>query len=240
MTTISISIPTRARASYLDVALASIRPQADEHGAEVLVLDDGAPDEATRAGAARHGARYVARSWPAGLNGARNAAIDLTSTDLLVFVDDDVAVHDGWLAALLNVAARLPDDVGVLGGPIHVRFEGRAPRLCGREGPPITFLDLGPDDLDTTVVWGANMALRRSAIERVGRFDERLMNGGDEEEWQARWRAAGGRVRYVAGAAVDHRRVGDDARVSALARAAYHRGRAARRFDVHRGSAPPL
>jgi hypothetical protein len=84
------------------------------------------------------------------------------------------------------------------------------------------------------------MALRRSAIERVGRFDESLGGAGDEEEWQRRLRAAGGSIRYVAAAGVDHRRTGPDARVRALSRAAYHRGRAARRWDERRGTPPGL
>jgi hypothetical protein len=37
----SILIPTRGRPSYLDVALASIVPQARSRGAEVLVVNDG-------------------------------------------------------------------------------------------------------------------------------------------------------------------------------------------------------
>jgi len=61
----SIAIPTRDRPRYLDVALASICPQAAEHGAEVVVIDDG-PDAATRAVAARHGARYVPTTRRAG------------------------------------------------------------------------------------------------------------------------------------------------------------------------------
>ncbi len=45
---------------------------------------------------------------------------------------------------------------------------------------------------------------------------------------------------YVAAAAVEHRRAGRDARLRALSRAAYVRGRAAQRFDAWRGQAPPL
>ena len=45
---------------------------------------------------------------------------------------------------------------------------------------------------------------------------------------------------YVAEAALDHRRAGDDLRLRSLARAAYVRGRAVRRFDRRRGIAPPL
>lgn len=82
------------------------------------------------------------------------------------------------------------------------------------------------------------MAVRRAALERVGPFDEARELYGDEQEWQARLKAGGGRIRYVAGAALDHRRAGDDARLLALARAAYRRGRASRRFDVFKGTAP--
>ena len=72
----------------------------------------------------------------------------------------------------------------------------------------MTALDLGPHDREAEFVWGANLALRRSAFERIGPFDETLGGAGDEEDWQRRLRAAGGRVGYVAAAGVDHRRTG--------------------------------
>jgi GT2 family glycosyltransferase len=236
----AVAIPTRRRAGYLDVALASVMPQARAAGAEVLVVDDG-PDDATRAVAERHGARYVRPDPPRGLNAARNIALDASGAPLVCFVDDDVAVRPGWLEALLRAAAECPDEVGMFGGPIRARLEGHRFRACGREGPPVTFLDLGDVDRDCDHVWGANMAVRASAVERAGRFDEALVMGaGDELEWQTRLSAAGGRIRYVAAAALDHRRAGDDARLRALCAAAYHRGRASRRFDVHRGDVPSL
>ncbi len=89
------------------------------------------------------------------------------------------------------------------------------------------------------------MAIRRSALERVGPFEESLEHGGDEQEWQDRLMSACGGddspgALYVAAAAVEHRRAGRDARLRALSRAAYVRGRAARRFDARRGQAPSL
>ena len=235
----AVAIPTQHRAPYLEVALASIVPQARAAGAEVLVVDDG-PDEATRAAAARHGARYLAHAAPRGLNAARNTALEATDAPLVCFVDDDVEVRPGWLAALVAAAAACPDEVAVLTGPIHARFEDHRFRLCGREGPPVTFLDLGGADRDCDHAWGANMTVRRTAVQRAGAFDETRELYGDEQEWQARVKAAGGRIRYVAGAALDHRRAGDDARLRALCRAAYRRGLASRRFDVFEGSAPSL
>jgi GT2 family glycosyltransferase len=235
----AVAIPTQRRAPYLEVALASIAPQARAAGAEVLVVDDG-PDDDTRAIAARHGARYLPHAAPRGLNAARNTALRATDASLVCFVDDDVEARPGWLAALLAAAAACPDDVAVLTGPIHARFEDHRFHTCGREGPPVTFLDLGDADRDCDHAWGANMAVRRSAVERAGAFDEARELYGDEQEWQARVKATGGRIRYVAGAALDHRRAGDDARLRALCRAAYRRGLASRRFDVFKGSAPSL
>jgi GT2 family glycosyltransferase len=86
------------------------------------------------------------------------------------------------------------------------------------------------------------MAVRRAALERVGPFDVALEHGGDEQEWQERMlRAYDGRpIRYIAAAAVEHRRCGPDARLRSLARAARGRGRASRRFDAWSGRAPTL
>ena len=239
--TASIIVPTRLRAGYLEVALASIAPQAAAAGAELIVVDDG-PDDETQKTAARHGARYVrGRAGKAGLNAARNTGIDSAAGNLLVFVDDDVEVQPGWLAALIAADATAQPDVGVLTGPIRARFEDHRVRSCGREDPPITTQDFGRADRDVDHAWGANMALRRSALQRAGRFDEEQATGtGDEESWQRRLLAAGGRMRYVADAALDHRRAGDDARLRALAGAALARGATARRFDEAQGRAPSL
>jgi GT2 family glycosyltransferase len=232
----SVCIPTRRRRDYLAVALASVAPQAAAHGAELLVVEDDPHDADTAALAERHGARYLALGAPRGLNAARNAALDATAGGLVCFLDDDVEVWEDWLAALLAADGR----ADVLGGPIRARLEGSKLRSCGREPLPVTTLDLGPEDADAEFVWGANFALRRSALALAGRFDPDLDLYGDEEDWQRRLRAAGGGIRYVAAAGVDHRRAGPDARLEGLCRAALRRGRHSRRYDVRKGTPPTL
>ena len=128
----------------------------------------------------------------------------------------------------------------MFGGPIRARLEGGGPRGCGREPVPISTQDFGPEDRDVPVVWGANMAIRRRAFERLGGFDGALSGSGDEEEWEHRYVAAGGRIRYLAAAGLEHRRTAADSRLRALMRAGYARGREARRNDVRKGSAPRL
>lgn len=235
--TVSIVIPTRGRPGYLDVALASLTPQAQAAQAEILVVSDG-DEPPTAAVARRHGARVITLHQHSGANAARNAGVAASSAELVVFVDDDIEAPPGWLSAFLRGAVQAPDR-DVFGGPIWARLEGGGPRACGREPAPITTLELGPEDRDVDLVWSANMAVRRRALERVGPFDEELAGCGEEEDWLRRYGEGGGRVRYLVGAGVEHRRTAVDARLRSLARSAYGRGRAARRYDVHKGVAPP-
>lgn len=231
--TASIVIPTRGRPAYLDVALRSIVPQAERAGAEVVVVSDG-DEEPTADVATRHGVKLVRLAPARGANAARNAGAGAALGDLLVFVDDDIEAPRGWLQALLEGAQQCPGHEA-FGGPIKARLEGGGPRACGREAAPITTLDHGASDRDVDMVWSANMALRRSAFERIGQFDEALAGCGEEEDWLRRLHTAGGHVRYLAAAGVDHRRTAADATIRSLARSAYQRGRAARRYDAHRG-----
>jgi glycosyltransferase involved in cell wall biosynthesis len=235
---VSVVVPTRDRAGYLDVTLASLADQDFEEPYEVIVVDDGSRDS-TQDVIRRHGVRSLVHDPPRGPNAARNEGARVARSDLIALVDDDVFAPRAWLRELVEGARRHPD-AQVFGGPIRAQLEGPAPRSCGREAPPITTLDLGDADVEAQLVWSANMLLRRSALELAGEFDESLPTGGDEEEWQRRLASRGGKVVYVAAAAIDHRRVGDDARLRSLMRSAYHRGYNLRGFDESHHKAPPV
>jgi glycosyltransferase involved in cell wall biosynthesis len=233
---VSVVVPTRDRARYLDVALASLAAQDFAEPYEVIVVDDGSRD-GTPDVIRRHGARALVHDPPRGPNAGRNEASRIAEPDLIALIDDDVFAPPEWLRELVEGARRHPEGQAY-GGPIRARLEGPAPRSCGRELPPITTLDLGRDDVETDLVWSANMLLRRSALELAGGFDESLATGGDEEEWLRRLAGRGGQVFYIAAAAIDHRRVGDDARLRSLMRSAYNRGYNLRGFDEAHAKAP--
>jgi glycosyltransferase involved in cell wall biosynthesis len=237
--TASILIPTRGRPRYLDATLASVAAQARAAGAELLVVDDSGSDPDSAAVAARHGAEVIATGGARGANAARNAGVAASDADLVVLIDDDIRAPDGWLAELLRGADGSPDH-DVFGGPIRACLEGGGPHSCGREGAPITTLDLGAHDRDAPLVWSANMAIRRRALARIGPFEESIHGRGEEEEWQLRYTRTGGRIRYLAAAGVEHRRCGADARLASLTRAGYALGRSARRYDTRKGTSPTL
>jgi glycosyltransferase involved in cell wall biosynthesis len=236
---VSVVVPTRGRAEYLRVTLESLAAQDLDEPWETVVVDDGSADSTAEV-VARAGVRSVRHADSRSLNAARNSGVGAARADLIAFIDDDVYAPRGWLRALA-AGARRHSEAEAFGGPIRARLEGDAPRACGREDPPITTLDLGTEDREVERVWGANFAVRRSGLERVGAFDESIRRPhGDEEEWLRRLRRAGGKVVYLAAAGLDHRRAGDDARLRALSRAAYGRGRAARASDRRRGVEPTL
>lgn len=231
---VSVVVPTRNRAGYLTVTLESLAGQSTDAPYETIVVDDGSSDD-TASLAERAGARVVRHESARGPNAGRNSGIEASRAPLIALIDDDVRIPPGWVAAMAAGAER-HGWAEAIGGPIRASLEGPAPHGCGRESAPITTLDLGPEDRETDFVWSANMAVRRAAFERIGGFDEDVPIYGDEEEWLLRLHASGGRVAYVADAWLEHRRAGDDARLRALARAEYRRGRAARRNDRRKGT----
>jgi GT2 family glycosyltransferase len=96
-------------------------------------------------------------------------------------------------------------------------------------------LDAGPHDRDVEAALGANMALRRRAVERAGDFDEWIVIGGADTEWFDRLGAAGGRTMYIADAWLWHRRSERRLRLPALVAAEFRRGVAAHRYLIRLG-----
>src|SRR5438045_645681 len=121
----SVVVPTRDRAGYLEVTLASLADQDFAEPYEVIVVDDGSRDRTPEV-VARAGVRSIVQNPSQGPNAARNAAVEAAAADLIAFVDDDVFAPREWLRALVEGARRHPA-ASALGGPIRARLEGPAP-----------------------------------------------------------------------------------------------------------------
>ncbi len=157
----------------LDRCLAALRAELTDAD-EIVVVDSASADAAAvAAAAARAGARLV-RSDRAGASLARNAGWRAAAHDLVGFVDDDVRVRAGWAAGL--VAAFSDDSVAFVTGRVVVpdaqaaaeRPVAVSSRTSRERLHPGLAGDLGAS---------ANLAVRRSALERVGGFDETLGPG---------------------------------------------------------------
>ena len=212
---LSVVIPTRDRPGPLLRAVRSLAAARRAGELEVLVVDDGSEKPV---GAALEEARgelnlSVHRQPPGGLNVARNAGIARTSGSAIAFLDDDVRVEPGWAEGLI-VAFAEPEPLAVAAGRTIADSERPLPPWI-RETKMlyISVLDLGDEPMPLPEHYGpvgANLAVAREWLERVGGFHagldrsgRSLISGGDTELVR-RIEAAGGRVRYWPAATVHH------------------------------------
>jgi GT2 family glycosyltransferase len=226
-------IPTRNRHELLAELLEGLAAQ-DLGGDrfEIIVVDDGS-DRPVEVPA---GVRLI-RTARRGANTARNAGARAALSDLVCFLDDDVAVPPQWLRELVLGCDRHPQALCV-GGPVRVRMETEPTwwlcRWCagatGGESP----LDLGDSEGPVAgYVNGGNLGVRKRALIEVGYFDERVPFSGEESEWEDRVRAAGGAIVYLPRAWLWHRRTTEQMRFRRRLARSFRRGRG----NAYHGSA---
>lgn len=213
---LSVIIPTRDRPELLRDCLQTVqRQRVVDDRLEVVVVDDGSERElgpVIESAPGQVPVRLV-RQDPEGLNPARNRGAEAAAGDLLAFVDDDTLLASSWAEAVL--AAFEHRACAGMAGRVKLRFEGDAPSWVARpQREYLAEFDLGerPRWLDQgPVPVGANCAVRRSELDRVGGFRPgldrvggSLVSNGDVEFFR-RLRRLGGRLRYEPGAQVAHR-----------------------------------
>lgn len=176
----------------------SQEPPADE----VVVVDqtpEHYPDVQAKLEAWHAGGRikWVRQSTP-NLPMARNRAIHESSSDVIIFIDDDVVLVPGFVGHHRE-NYRDPDVVAVAGGTVQPH--GWA--MLSRSRPWPLELDYLYIRLDRTeraervgAFLGANHSVRRSAIEAIGGYDENYIGWAFREDADAALRllAEGGRI----------------------------------------------
>jgi glycosyltransferase involved in cell wall biosynthesis len=148
---------------------------------------------------------------------ALNTGLAATDAEIIVFTDDDVRVSEGWLEASCRP---MLDDAGIdyTGGPVLPMWERPCPGwLDARRSDlwgTLAILDYGPErfvfEQRRRVPVGANMAVRRTLIDRIGGFDPDLGRRGDsllgqeQAEFFCRSREIGARGIYVPEMSLHH------------------------------------
>ncbi len=213
--TTTVVICTRDRPDHIAhclVAVAHLDPKPDC----VLVVDN-APTKPCREAVERYGFDYVVEGRP-GLDNARNRAIELCSTELIAFTDDDCRPLPTWLAGLDKRFADLATGA-VTGWGAAARLDSDAQlafeRLGGfSRGNRTRWFDtasINPAAAGQTGA-GANMTFRTDVLRALGGFPPELDAGtatasGGDIYVLGRVLAAGMRVVYDPSSMVwhDHR-----------------------------------
>ncbi len=201
----SVIIATHRRPESLRRLVAALAPQIRAGERELLIAENGsaAPTVLDDFGLP-HRHLHEPR---AGKCHVQNLALKGARGEIIVCIDDDLVVGDGYLDAVEEFFA---------GHPGFAAMKGRilpAEDPVAKAGAMAPYLDLpisdhGEQVCEVTGVLGANMAFRSTALQQVGPFDERLGPGacGHEEETEisARLRRAGFRIGYAPEALVYH------------------------------------
>ena len=115
-----------------------------------------------------------------GLSHARNCAIDETDSDWLIYTDDDVILDKNWLLNYYNAILAVPADF--YGGRILLNWLSPKPKWLLDENMALLGGVLGKFDKGPATIQfdkdgspcGANFAISRKLIQRIGRFDSKL------------------------------------------------------------------
>jgi glycosyltransferase involved in cell wall biosynthesis len=183
---LTVAICTRNRAASLGEALerlCALRIPADVPW-EVVVIDNGSTDrtpDVIKSFAAR--LPIVSRVEPKpGVANARNTALEIATGEFVLWIDDDVLVHPGWIEAYVRGIRKHPEAV-VFGGPVRAVFEGTPPAWLRIDEFRQVFcvIDFGPEEIrfdpsGPLIPLGSNYAIKRESALRI-KYDPNLGPG---------------------------------------------------------------
>jgi GT2 family glycosyltransferase len=194
-------------------------------GVPVLVVDNSSPQASARPKDPPPGVRLLQPGRNLGYGAACNLAAAESDAELLLFLNNDVELQPGAVAAM---AAALAADARVAAvGPRLLDSRRRPIRSIQRAPAPrrVLFESLFLPRLlpglpffhghhtaytshrrarDVETLSGAAVLVRRKAFEEVGRFDEAFFFYAEESDLFARLRKAGWRIRFEPAALTVH------------------------------------
>jgi succinoglycan biosynthesis protein ExoA len=206
--TLSVIICTKDRPELLATCLESLRRQT-RHPQEIVIVDASttpSQDAADRLAGTMRGCRVALITSAPGLPHQRNVGTRATTGSVVVYLDDDVILEPGYLAAVARTFEE--DRTGQIGGVGGAQVPDPTPRegLLRRTACRLFLLDTygrgvvkrsGRPDyafsprsrMEVECLSGCNMAYRREVLDVLS-FDERLGGYALGEDLQFSYRVS--------------------------------------------------
>jgi GT2 family glycosyltransferase len=217
---ISVGVSTRNRPDALARCLDALL-NGERRPAEILVIDQS-DDEAVAAMLRPRRSADVpivhVRQRPLGLSAARNEMVRRATSEVLAVTDDDCVPDKGWVAALEGAFLRHPVPEAITG-----RVLALGPEQPGTYAVSLRSGTVPRDFTAPAIPWdvgtGANFAVRRTRLQSLGGYDQRLGAGsaghaGEDLDVYLRLLRSGSRIRYTPDAVVYHERVTEERRMA--------------------------
>jgi glycosyltransferase involved in cell wall biosynthesis len=164
---VSVVIPCYEQAQYLGEAIESVLDQTYPH-LEVVVVDDGSTDNASRIASRYAGVRCV-RQENRGVSEARNVGIRSSNGDFLVFLDADDRLFPNAVEDGVRTLDDRPECAAAIG--THVRTAHDGTQLNTHDQPTVEDGQYAQMMRDNWAGFPARAIYRRSLFEHVRGFD---------------------------------------------------------------------
>ena len=179
--TVSVVIPYFGARHTIARAVRSVLGQTIRPS-EILVVDDGSPDDPVAALEEFGSAVTLIRKPNGGVASARNLGIEKSHGNWIAFLDAD----DYWEPFKLERQLAIPDGVGLVGGGWFTEYPGKPRRVAEVSDPALFGKLLKPRGSEAfriaMNVWTSVLLVRRSAL-RDQRFVSGLEPAEDRELW---------------------------------------------------------
>lgn len=192
---VTFVVPALNEEGYIGDCIRALKSQHVPGSAEIIVVDNGSRD-ATADVARRNGARVVLQPIR-GLAAARQAGLEHASGSVIIYVDSDSRLAEGWAEHVCGLFQGNPWLVAV-----STAFDFYDGRLVDRMGNGIFQRVLCPQVNRglrmlgrPQIVIGSAFAVRTDALRRAGGFDQRFQFFGEDTMIALRL-ANEGQVRY--------------------------------------------
>jgi GT2 family glycosyltransferase len=204
---VSLIIPTRDRADLLRACIRSIRSLTDYANFEILIVDNGSVEVATKQLFAELSAdpsiRILPRPGPFNFSALNNSAVREATGSIIGLVNNDIEVtHGAWLGEMVALAAR--PETGCVGAKLlypdcRIQHAGVVLGLRGIAGHAYC---LAPADEpgyqsrlrmvhNVSAVTAACLLVRRDVYDQVGGLDESLTVAFNDVDFCLRVSTAG-------------------------------------------------
>ncbi|MFY0526669.1 glycosyltransferase [Archangium gephyra] len=175
---VSVVVPTHNRRALLERCMTALARQ-HMNAFEAVLVDDGSTDDTPRAAMRLReelpfDLKYVRQSQSQGPACARNQGWRAARGKLIAFTDDDCEPDPDWLPLLVQSLTDAAANIAGIGGRVEPATDGLISRY-------MTYHRILEPPPSCSYLVTANCIYRRSALEEVGGFDERVRTAGGED-----------------------------------------------------------
>ncbi len=206
---VSVIICTYNRAKYLNKCIESLKKQVYQNF-EIIVVNGPSTDETNQIIGIYPEIKLLRQEKLNGLSFARNIGIEASSGEIIAFIDDDAVADVNWIKYL--VEGYVTESIGGVGGPVFditgkwYQFKNG---YISKAGIP-SFINENDLNYNTTkgnffnYIMGTNSSFRKTILQNVGLFDEKIKYYIDETDVCVRIIKSGFKIKHIDNAIIFH------------------------------------